>query len=262
MAAKIFVDKAGNPVSKVRSWPLVEEGLPGLEAAMRAAKIDNPRRIAAFLTTLAFESRWEYSVPQAGATGVYKGRGYIQLTGNANYEAAGKYLKVDLLGNPELALSKDWSAKIATWYWTVTRPRTNEYADTLQMGRVNAMIGYPVGPSDNTRCKAFSEALRALTGTVPTGVTCTRTAAPTPPPVVPPPAPAWSSSERLGQWAVDGYLVNNNIWNADEAGTQTITATGPGGSTTGTTGSCHQRTPPKPPPSRSTGRATRHGGAP
>lgn len=141
---------------------------------MREAKIDNPRRIAAFLTTLAFESMWEYSIKQFGTTSTYTGRGYIQLTGSYNYGAAGTALGIDLLGKPELALSKEWSAKIATWYWTKARPRTNEYADTLQMGRVNAMIGYPEGPSDLKRCAAFGEALRALTGEVPAGITCNR----------------------------------------------------------------------------------------
>lgn len=38
----------------------------------------------------------------------------------------------------------------------------------------------------------------------------------------------WSSSERLGQWAIGPQLfVNNNVFNVDESGPQAIYATGP-----------------------------------
>jgi putative chitinase len=159
---------------KIRSEVLVAEGLPSLEEAMRVAHIDNPRRIAAFITTLAVESMFEYNIPQAGATSKYKGRGYIQLTGEYNYMKAGEYLEVDLLTNPEWARSLEWSAKIATWYWTVARPSTNAYADALRMGKVNAMIGFPKGPADDVRCRMFGVALKVLTGETPAGITCTR----------------------------------------------------------------------------------------
>lgn len=160
---------------------VVEQGLPRLNEQMRAGGITTPRRIAAFLTTLAFESMFEFNIDQIGATSKYHGRGYIQLTGLANYTAAGKYLGIDLVNNPDLAKSLDWSAKIARWYWTVARPNTNAYADALQMGRVNAMIGYPLSApggdgltNDQRRCAAFAAALKYLTGSVPAGITCTR----------------------------------------------------------------------------------------
>jgi len=37
----------------------------------------------------------------------------------------------------------------------------------------------------------------------------------------------FTSSERLGQWSIDGYLVNNNVHNATESGTQTLYAHSP-----------------------------------
>ena len=147
--------------------PIVEAGLPGLLEQMAAAEISTPRRIAAFLTTLAFESRFEYNIREGGDTRPYGGRGYIQLTGTSNYSDAGKYLGVDLLTTPDLALTLAWSAKIARWYWTVARPSTNAYADALRMGKVNAAIGYPRSPdgsNDNARCEAFQKALLYLTG--------------------------------------------------------------------------------------------------
>lgn len=165
---------------KIRNEALVAEGLPSLVRQMELAKINNPRRIAAFLATIAVESYFEYSVLQGGSnipTGIskgYTGRGYIQLTGSANYESASNFLGVNLLAHPELAQSLDWSARIATWYWTVARPKTNAYADNLQMGKVDAMIGFPAGPADQVRAKMFGQALKVLTGSIPEGITSTR----------------------------------------------------------------------------------------
>lgn len=47
----------------------------------------------------------------------FKGRGFTQLTGRANYEAAAKATGLDLVNNPELAADPANAAKIATWYW-------------------------------------------------------------------------------------------------------------------------------------------------
>lgn len=146
------------------SIPVVEAGLPGLLQQMAAADITTPRRVAAFLTTLCFESRFEYNIHQISDTRAYAGRGYIQLTGSRNYAAAGDYFGIDLLVDPDLALSLEWSAKIARWYWTVAR-HINPYADALQMGKVNGAIGYPLtGTTDAQRCAAFQKALQYLTG--------------------------------------------------------------------------------------------------
>ena len=46
---------------------------------------------------------------------LYAGRGYIQLTGRANYSKAGAALGVDLIGNPDLALDHDIAAKVMRW---------------------------------------------------------------------------------------------------------------------------------------------------
>lgn len=159
---------------------LVQQGIPSLRAEMDKAGIDTPRRKAAFFATLRHESRFRFDIPQENATARYKGRGYIQLTGLANYTECGKYLGIDLVGHPDLALSLEWSAKIAIWYWNVAR-HCSLHADNLQMGLVNKDIGYPLSlpgkdgkTNDQHRCESFAEALKYLTGTVPLGITCTR----------------------------------------------------------------------------------------
>ncbi|MGW7681095.1 glycoside hydrolase family 19 protein [Kribbella sp. NPDC054772] len=161
--------------SRIANPSTVEEGLPSLNQAMRDANINTPYRKAAFLATLVHESRLEYNIREIGDTRPYGGRGYIQLTGDFNYGPAGQYLGIDLLGNPDLAMSLQWSAPIARWYWTVARD-INPYADKLDMGRVNAAIGYPAGAEDQRRCDSFKNALKYLNGSVPDGVICTRPA--------------------------------------------------------------------------------------
>lgn len=169
-----YQNASGKVVGKLREddihSAIVSMGWGPLLEAMDAAEINTPRRVAAFLTTLAFESWCEFSVLQGGsnvAAGTekgYTGRGSIQLTGMSNYSDAGKYLGVDLVAHPELAQSRDWSAKIATWYWTVARPNSNKAADQLKMGLVNRYVGYPVaGSNDSDRCMVFVRALANLT---------------------------------------------------------------------------------------------------
>jgi putative chitinase len=161
--------------SRIANPSIVQTGLPSLNQAMRDGGVNTPYRKAAWLATLVHESRLEYNIREIGDTRLYGGRGYIQLTGDFNYGPAGRYFGIDLLGNPDLALSLQWSAPIARWYWTVAR-NINPYADALDMGRVNAAIGYPAGTEDQRRCDSFKNAIRYLTGSVPSGVRCTRPA--------------------------------------------------------------------------------------
>lgn len=152
---------------------VVREGLPSLNRHMQAAGITSAPRKAAFLTTLAYESAFLYNVRAYGDKRRYAGRGYIQLTGEYNYQTAGDYLGVNLTEKPRLAQALKWSAPIARWYWTVARD-INPLADDLDMGLVNAAIGYPPGEHDRLRCAAFKDALRYYLGKVPDGVSCKR----------------------------------------------------------------------------------------
>ncbi|HEY8157295.1 MAG TPA: glycoside hydrolase family 19 protein [Methylobacter sp.] len=61
----------------------------------------------------------------------YKGRGFIQLTGRANYEAAGKDLGLDLINHPELAETPENAAKTALWFW-----KKNKLGDSAKKGDV------------------------------------------------------------------------------------------------------------------------------
>ncbi len=163
----MFGDKVGNKKT-------VETGLPTLNHAMDDARITTSYRQAAYLTTLANESSFHHDAKGPHDKRKYAGRGYIQLTGEANYTDAGDYFGIDLRRRPELARSLDYSAPISRWYWTVARD-INPLADALDMGRVNAAVGYPYDKSEDAeRCRDFKAALKHLDGSVPKGINCTR----------------------------------------------------------------------------------------
>ncbi|NKE61028.1 hypothetical protein FXN61_31290 [Lentzea sp. PSKA42] len=158
----------------------VAAGLPSLNAEMQAAGITTPTRKAAFLATLKHESGFRYNAGEAGNGAVYKGRGFIQLTGDFNYRAAGNHLGHDFLNNPGDAASLEWSAKIARWYWTVAR-NINASADAYDMGGVGRAIGYSydLDPTESlNRCASYKKALAYFNGgslPVPeSSIKCTR----------------------------------------------------------------------------------------
>lgn len=107
---------------------------PHLSNAMREAGITTVRQKAAFIAQLAHESggfrymeeiasgaayegRRDLGNTQPGDGVRFKGRGYIQVTGRANYTAAGRALGLDLVNHPELAARPENAARIAAWFW-------------------------------------------------------------------------------------------------------------------------------------------------
>lgn len=67
----------------------------------------------------AYEGRRDLGNTQPGDGKRYKGRGPIQLTGRANYRAAGRALGLALESHPTLAARHDIGWRIAAWYWQV-----------------------------------------------------------------------------------------------------------------------------------------------
>lgn len=110
------------------------EYLPMLNAAMAEARINTPRRQAAFLAQIAHESQ-ELTKFEEGSSGAqyegrrvlgntqpgdgrrFKGRGPIQLTGRDNYTRAGRALGLDLVGNPGQAAEPSVGFRTAGWFW-------------------------------------------------------------------------------------------------------------------------------------------------
>jgi predicted chitinase len=108
--------------------------LPFMEQAMNEFQINNPARAQMWLAQVghesgslrymqeiasgsAYEGRTDLGNTQPGDGRRYKGRGPIQLTGRANYTAAGKALNLDLVGNPQLAAQPRNAFRVSAWWW-------------------------------------------------------------------------------------------------------------------------------------------------
>jgi putative chitinase len=128
---------------------------PPLTDAMQSREINTRLRMAAFLSQLAHESadlrymeeiasgeayegRKNLGNVNPGDGKRYKGRGPIQLTGRANYQAYGELLELDLINNPEQAASPEVGFKIAALYWHIKK--LNALADLENMKEITRRI--------------------------------------------------------------------------------------------------------------------------
>jgi putative chitinase len=110
--------------------------LPHFNAACTEAEINTSQRCACFIAQLAHESgefryfeelgkdagaqyegRKDLGNLQPGDGKRYKGRGPIQLTGRANYRAAGVALGLDLEANPAIVATPAVGFRVAGWFW-------------------------------------------------------------------------------------------------------------------------------------------------
>ena len=102
-----------------------------INEALADYSINTPNRIAAFLSQIAAESgqltMWDQSA--TGATGTYRGRGPIQLTGSSAYSAADLYFGVDLVDYPGLLADSvnnyELGFEVSGWYWTYYKGYAN-----------------------------------------------------------------------------------------------------------------------------------------
>lgn len=109
--------------------------ITGLETIINAFEaeplLDNYKHLAYMLATVKHEcaDTWQpitergpyqyfkYLIGKLGIhnlaeANLYKGRGYVQITGKTNYSKFSNILNIDLLGNPELALDPEIATKI------------------------------------------------------------------------------------------------------------------------------------------------------
>jgi predicted chitinase len=122
----------GSPVANVRQhWPTIAKALQDQGITSRAG-------IIAALATIGVEVGNFLPIHEYGGDAyyakynnrpdlgnrpgtndgvVYHGRGFIQLTGRANYETYGRELGIDLVGNPDLALDPEVGAKVLALYF-------------------------------------------------------------------------------------------------------------------------------------------------
>jgi len=74
-----------------------------------------------------YEGRKDLGNIQKGDGYKFRGRGYIQVTGRANYTELSKDTKIDFISNPDI-LSQEVNAMVsALWYWN--KRKLNQFAD-------------------------------------------------------------------------------------------------------------------------------------
>lgn len=128
------------------------------------------REVAAFFAHVAKETAFLEQTDEAGQPSNaqdYHGRGAIQLTGQANYQAAGDYLQKNLVGSPGLVSTDavtNW--QVALWFWTIHKNpgtqgtqnchdamKSSDFAQTTRI--INGGIECPGSASAVTRSEYY-----------------------------------------------------------------------------------------------------------
>ena len=93
-----------------------EEGLTQEQTAYVLATATHESHLGRFMEELSsgaqYENRPDLGNTQPGDGVRFKGRGYVQITGRANYQDWSNRLGIDLVGNPELSEDPDIAAQI------------------------------------------------------------------------------------------------------------------------------------------------------
>ena len=89
-----------------------------------------------------YEGRQDLGNTQPGDGKRYKGRGYIQITGRANYRKYGKIVGHDLENNPQLASDPNIAADVALAYWNDRVDRSAARAGDINTVTYNINGGY------------------------------------------------------------------------------------------------------------------------
>jgi hypothetical protein len=116
---------------------------------------------------------------------LFRGRGYVQITGRANYLRASQKLGVDLIINPDAALNPEVAARILVkgcsdgWF---TGKKLSDYSDYVNMRRV--VNGTDRAEQIAGYAREFEKALRFLPVSQPVVI-------PEPPISPPAVAPSW-----------------------------------------------------------------------
>ena len=100
--------------------------------AQAAHESDGFRAVTEYASGAAYEGRRDLGNVKRGDGVRFKGRSPFQLTGRANYKAAGDALGVDLVAQPEAAALFPLAARIAAWYWDTRNLNTLADRDDLR----------------------------------------------------------------------------------------------------------------------------------
>jgi putative chitinase len=130
---------------EVRQMTLIrdayEDGLRGDELAQFMAQCAYETGNFRWMTELGNVDRYHSRIGNQGIEDAdrYRGRGFIHLTGRANYRSAGPGtgLGLDFERDPDYALLTNNASRIALWFWrTRVRPRIRDFRRTAAVTRI------------------------------------------------------------------------------------------------------------------------------
>ncbi len=113
---------------------VLREGREAAEAARLEALEGRPEELARLMYGVRMGN------DDAGDGYLYRGRGYTQLTGEANYRAAAVGVDLSLVNEPSLAAERDNAERIAIWFWQARVPQANRDDVFLATQGVNGGI--------------------------------------------------------------------------------------------------------------------------
>lgn len=85
-----------------------------------------------------YEGRKDLGNTVKGDGAKFKGRGYIQITGRANYTELSKALNIDFVNNPELLEQEANAILSALWFWD--KKKLNIFADEDNISTITKRI--------------------------------------------------------------------------------------------------------------------------
>ncbi|MFU4909513.1 glycoside hydrolase family 19 protein [Pseudomonas aeruginosa] len=116
------------------TWPSRYRSADGQPNPLAHRLARNPQAIA----NNAYASRNGNGDEASGDGWCYRGRGLLQITGRANYRAAGAGLGQPLEAEPELLEQPEWAALSAAWWWSTHG--LNELADRGEFAAITRRI--------------------------------------------------------------------------------------------------------------------------
>ena len=146
-----FVYRSPQAISNIKHKvpSSLREGEAAFESARQEALQGHPEKFA----ELMYGGRMGNDQPGDGWK--YHGRGYVQLTGKENYQAATSRLGIDLVSHPEWASRPDVAAKVAVDFWQNNVHGAAKEDVRLATQRVNGEVG-----ADFVNRKALFEQLQ------------------------------------------------------------------------------------------------------
>ena len=177
MLKRIFPSSSGDNI---------ETNAPYLRAALREFSISDPKLIAAIIATIAVETpnfgtyaessdaagaRYEGRIgnTQPGDGAKYRGRGWIGLTGRANYQLVSQKLGLGtrLVDSPDDAKSPEVASRVLVWWFAERKAAFTAALEREDFAAVRKLVagGATQLPRFET---AYRQALQDLTGANPT----------------------------------------------------------------------------------------------